>query len=53
MLERKAKRYRYPVELNQYSGMELSLFNDSYRDVSERFVYRGIEVSYDRCVNGA
>lgn len=47
MLERKPKRYRYPIELISIAVWSYHRFNDSYRDVSERLLYRGIEVSYE------
>ncbi len=47
MLERKPKRYRYPSELISIAVWSYHRFNDSYRDVSERLLYRGIEVSYE------
>ncbi len=47
MLERKPKRYRYPIELISISVWSYHRFNDSYRDVSERLLYRGIDVSYE------
>jgi putative transposase len=47
MLERKPKRYRYPAELISIAVWSYHRFNDSYRDVSERLLYCGIEVSYE------
>lgn len=47
MLKRKPKRYRYPVELISIAVWSYHRFNDSYRDVSERLLYRGIDVSYE------
>jgi putative transposase len=47
MLERKPKRYRYPLELISIAVWSYHRFNDSYRDVSERLLYRGIDVSYE------
>ncbi len=47
MLERKPKRYHYPLELISIAVWSYHRFNDSYRDVSERLLYRGIEVSYE------
>ncbi|HHF7344274.1 TPA: hypothetical protein ACPSKB_000677 [Legionella feeleii] len=47
MLEQKSKRYRYPLEIISLAIWRYRRFNDSYRDVSERFLYRGIEVSYE------
>ena len=47
MLESKSKRYRYPLELISIAVWSYHRFNDSYRDVSERLLYRGIDVSYE------
>ncbi|KTD00185.1 transposase [Legionella feeleii] len=47
MLEQKPKRYRYPLEIISIAVWSYHRFNDSYRDVSERLLYRGIEVSYE------
>ncbi|CDZ77308.1 Transposase IS66 family protein [Legionella massiliensis] len=47
MLARKPKRYRYPLELISIAVWSYHRFNDSYRDVSERLLYRGIDVSYE------
>ncbi len=47
MLEKKPKRYRYPMELISIAVWSYHRFNDSYRDVSERLLYRGIEVSHE------
>ncbi len=47
MLERKLKRYRYPLELISIAVWSYHRFNDSYRDVLERLLYRGIDVSYE------
>ncbi|WP_207387363.1 IS6 family transposase [Legionella rowbothamii] len=47
MLERKPKRYRYSLELISIVVWSYHRFNDSYRDVSERLLYRGIDVSYE------
>lgn len=47
MLESKPKRYRYPLELISIGVWSYHQFNDSYRDVSERLLYRGIDVSYE------
>jgi putative transposase len=47
MQERKAKRYRYPLDLISIAVWSYYRFNDSYRDVSERLLYRGIDVSYE------
>lgn len=47
MLERKPKRYRYPLELISIAVWSYHRFNGSYRDVSERLLYRGIDVSYE------
>lgn len=47
MLEHKPKRYRYPAELISIAVWSYHQFNDSYRDVSERLLYRGINVSYE------
>ncbi|WP_131793658.1 IS6 family transposase [Legionella brunensis] len=47
MLEQKPKRYRYPVEIISIAVWSYHRFNDSYRDVSKRLLYRGIDVSYE------
>ncbi|KTD69848.1 hypothetical protein Lsan_0126 [Legionella santicrucis] len=47
MLERKPKRYRYPVDLISIAVWSYHRFKDSYRDVSERLLYHGIDVSYE------
>lgn len=47
MLDQKPKRYRYPLEVISIAVWSYHRFNDSYRDVSERLLYRGIEVSYE------
>ncbi|CDZ79432.1 hypothetical protein BN59_03750 [Legionella massiliensis] len=47
MLKTKPKRYRYPLEIISIAVWSYHRFNDSYRDVSERLLYRGIEVSYE------
>lgn len=47
MLEQKPKRYCYPVELISIAVWSYHRFNDSYWDISERLLYRGIEVSYE------
>ncbi|CDZ76344.1 Transposase IS66 family protein [Legionella massiliensis] len=47
MLKYKPQRYRYPVEIISTAVWSYHRFNDSYRDVSERLLYRGIEVSYE------
>jgi len=47
MLEQKPKRYRYPFEIISIAVWSYHRFNDSYRDVSERLLYRGIAVSYE------
>ncbi|WP_133137961.1 IS6 family transposase [Legionella rowbothamii] len=47
MLENKPKRYRYPAQLISIAVWSYHRFNDSYRDVLERLLYRGIDVSYE------
>ena len=47
MLEKKPKRYRYPAELISIAVWSYHRFNDSYRDASERLLYRGIDISYE------
>ena len=44
MLKIKAKRYRHPLGL-----ISIAVWSclDSYSDVSERLLYRGIDMSYD------
>jgi hypothetical protein len=53
MLERKPKRYRYPAQLISIAVWSYHRSTDSYRDVSERLLYRGIDVSYETIRNGA
>ncbi|WP_133137559.1 IS6 family transposase [Legionella rowbothamii] len=52
MLERKPKGCRYPIELISIAVWSYYRFNDSYRDVSERLLDRGIDVSYKTNGNG-
>ncbi|MBA4697292.1 MAG: hypothetical protein H2069_07895 [Legionella sp.] len=40
MLTQKLKRYRYPLEIISYVVWSYHRFNDSYRDVQERLLYR-------------
>ncbi|CAM3079882.1 transposase [Legionella steigerwaltii] len=47
MLRKSPKRYRYPVEIISICVWSYHWFNESYRDVSERLLSRGIEVSYE------
>lgn len=47
MLHQKPKGYRYPAEIISLVVWSYHRFNDSYRDVSERLLYRGIEVSHE------
>ena len=47
MLEHKPKRYRYPVQLISIAMWSYHRSNDSYRDASERLLYRGIDDSYE------
>ena len=47
MLETKPKRYRYPLEIISIAVWSYHRFNNTYRDVSERLLYRSIEVSYE------
>lgn len=53
MLERKPKRYRYPAQLISIAVWSYHRSNDSYRDVSERLLYRGIDVSDETIRNDA
>lgn len=47
MLIQKLKRYRFPVEIISFVVWSYHRFNDSYRDVKERLLYRGILVSHE------
>lgn len=47
MLTQKLKRYRYPLEIISYVVWSSHRFNDSYRDIQERLLYRGIVVSHE------
>jgi putative transposase len=46
-LDQKPKRHRFPVEIISYVVWSYHRFNDSYRDVKERLLYRGISVSHE------
>ena len=43
----KPKRHRYPAEIISSAVWSYHRFNDSYRDVAERFAFRGIQVSHE------
>jgi putative transposase len=45
-LKTQPKRYRFPVEIISHVVWEYHRFNDSYRDIKERLMYRGILVSH-------
>jgi putative transposase len=47
MLTQKLKRYRFPVEIISFVVWSYHQFNDSYRDVAEPLLYRGISVSHE------
>ena len=47
MLTQKLKRYRYPIEIISFVVWSYHRFNDSYRDIKERLLYRGISVSHE------
>ena len=47
MLTQKPKRYRYPLVIISAAAWSYHRFNDSYRDVQERLLYRGITVSHE------
>lgn len=46
-LSKKPKRHRFPVEIISSVVWSYHRFNDSFRDVQERMLYRGIEVSHE------
>ena len=41
------KRHRFPVSIISQAIWQYHRFNLSYRDISERLLYRGIDVSYE------
>ena len=47
LLKTKLKRYRFPVEIISYVVWEYHCFNDSYRDIKERLMYRDILVRHE------
>ena len=47
MLTQKPKRQRFPIEIISYALWSYHRFNDSFRDVKERLLYRGITVSHE------
>jgi putative transposase len=47
LLNKHLKRYRFPLEIISYVVWEYHRFNDSYRDIKERLMYRGILVSHE------
>ena len=47
LLKTQPKRYRFPLEIISYVVWEYHRFNDSYRDIKERLMYRGILVSHE------
>ncbi|MFT4059108.1 MAG: IS6 family transposase [Legionella sp.] len=47
MLDQKLKGYRYPLEIISFVVWSYHRFNDSYRDITERLLYRGISVSHE------
>jgi putative transposase len=51
MLTQKLKRYRFPVEIISFVVWSYHRFNDSYRDIKERLLYRGISVSHETARN--
>jgi putative transposase len=48
LLKTKLKRYRFPVEIISYVVWEYHRLNDSYRDITERLMYRSILVSHEK-----
>ena len=44
---KKPSRYRYPMEIIGQAIWQYHRFNQSYRDVREQLLYRGIEVSHE------
>ena len=46
-LDKKLKRYRYPLEIISQAIWSYHRFNDSFRDIKERLQYRGIHVSHE------
>jgi putative transposase len=51
MLKSKPKGYRFPVEIISFVVWSYHRFNDSYRDIKERLLYRGISVSHETARN--
>lgn len=47
MLTQRLKRYRHPIEIISFVVWSYHRFNDSYRDIKERLLYRGISVSHE------
>ena len=47
MFGEKPKRHGFPVEIISYVVWSYHRFNDSYRDVKERVLYRAISVSHE------
>ena len=47
MLMLKPKRYRYPIEIISIAVWSYHRLIDRYRNVLERLLHRGIDVSYE------
>ena len=47
MLSQRPKRHRYPLEIISFVVWSYHRFNDSFRDIEERLLYRGIVVSHE------
>lgn len=46
-LSRAPKRYRFPVSIMSHAIWRYHRFNDSYRDIQEDLLYRGVSVSHE------
>ena len=44
---KKPSRHRYPMEIIGQAIWQYHRFNQSYRDVKEQLLYRGIDVSHE------
>src|SRR3989338_1627096 len=46
-LDKKPKRYRYPLEIISQAIWSYHRFKDSFCDIKKRLVYRGIHVNHE------
>jgi putative transposase len=45
MLKQRPKRHRYPLEIISFAVWSYHRFNDSFRDIKERLLYRERNIS--------